>query len=323
MNSPRQQPNQHAIPMNKFKGETHVSPFYLLILIYLITALPLNSADSPYRSSDFIEIDGHTIHTRVFNANKAETVVFLHGFGAHTYSFNSVTDRIGDYRILLYDRPGFGFSGRPLDVTWDNNPYDYSQQADLLKSILDYYDIDKAHIAGHSAGGFIALLFADKYPGYTDKLILINPSFTGRRINPLLRKTGRWSIFKPLIINKVSDIAENGERIIEKSWFDKDKLSRDIIEAYKAPLNEPHWQQGLYYMTLGNMPQWDTCDLCNIEKDVLVMTALFDSIIEPSGVIEYASYLPNHKLIVFDSCGHIPHEEIPSKFVNTLLNFLE
>ncbi|MFO8062741.1 MAG: alpha/beta hydrolase [bacterium] len=295
-----------------------------IIIIILTAALnPVYGSPLPFETSNFIEINGHTLHTRIFNENKTETIVMLHGFGASTYSFNSIIDSLDNYRILLYDRPGFGFSGRPLDITWENNPYDYSYQAGLLKSILDYYDIDKAHIAGHSAGGFIALIFTAKYPCYTDKIILINPSFTGRRINPLLRKTGRWSIFKPLIIDKVSDIAENGERIIEKSWFDKDKLSEDIIEAYKAPLNEPHWQEGLYYLMLGNMPQWDTGDLRNIEKDVLVITAQYDSIIEPSKVIEYAGYLPNHKLIVFDSCGHIPHEEIPGKFVNTLLEFVE
>lgn len=48
-----------------------------------------------------------------------------------------------------------------------------------LKNLLDYLDIDKAVLVGHSIGGGIATDFAMAYPQRVSKLVLVAPGVTG------------------------------------------------------------------------------------------------------------------------------------------------
>src|SRR5687767_2075706 len=44
---------------------------------------------------------------------------------------------------------------------------------------MDYLNINRAHIVGHSIGGTIALQLASTYPDYIKSLILLEPAITG------------------------------------------------------------------------------------------------------------------------------------------------
>ena len=44
---------------------------------------------------------------------------------------------------------------------------------------MDFLNIKRAHIVGHSIGGTIALQLASSYPDYIKSLILLEPAITG------------------------------------------------------------------------------------------------------------------------------------------------
>jgi len=71
------------------------------------------------------------------------------------------------YTVLTPDRPGY--LGTPLPT--DASP---ESQADLFAALLDKLDIKSVAVAGVSAGGPGALMFAIKYPERTKALILLS-----------------------------------------------------------------------------------------------------------------------------------------------------
>ena len=125
----------------------------------------------------FIEVDGfrqHVIELRRGSGaqNASPPVVLLHGAGANLQDMNlALGDRLAArHRVILVDRPGFGFSARKAG---DGSSPAY--QATVLRDVLDRLGIQRAIIVGHSWGGTLALAFALDYPQRAAGLVLIAP----------------------------------------------------------------------------------------------------------------------------------------------------
>jgi pimeloyl-ACP methyl ester carboxylesterase len=73
------------------------------------------------------------------------------------------------YRVLVFDRPGFGHSNRPRGRTWTPK-----EQARLLLSALRRLDAGKAIVLGHSWGTLSALALAFADPSAIAGLVLVS-----------------------------------------------------------------------------------------------------------------------------------------------------
>jgi pimeloyl-ACP methyl ester carboxylesterase len=97
-------------------------------------------------------------------------LVLLHGNGSMVADFecsgliNLAAER---YRVLAFDRPGFGHSNRPGFTVWSAD-----QQADLIARALHRLDIRKAIILGHSWGASVAVAMALRHPQMVSGLVL-------------------------------------------------------------------------------------------------------------------------------------------------------
>lgn len=78
------------------------------------------------------------------------------------------------YNILHYHRRGYGKS-----INKKNELIGILQHVEDCREIIDFLNIKRAHIVGHSIGGTIALQLASSYPDYIKSLILLEPAITG------------------------------------------------------------------------------------------------------------------------------------------------
>ena len=69
------------------------------------------------------------------------------------------------FTVIDYDHRGYGFSDRP------RQKYTMDVWADDLAGLLDALGVHQCHVHGGSMGGFIAVLFAAKYPERVDRLV--------------------------------------------------------------------------------------------------------------------------------------------------------
>lgn len=76
----------------------------------------------------------------------------------------------GRYRFITYDRMGFRGSSHLLA------PYSIADQAADAAAVLRSQRIAKAHVAGHSYGGAIALQLALDHPDLVHSLVLLEPA---------------------------------------------------------------------------------------------------------------------------------------------------
>jgi pimeloyl-ACP methyl ester carboxylesterase len=71
------------------------------------------------------------------------------------------------YRVIAFDRPGFGYSDRPRSTVWTP-----AAQADLINAALMQMGVFQPLVLGHSWGTLVAIALALKYPRNIRALIL-------------------------------------------------------------------------------------------------------------------------------------------------------
>lgn len=107
-------------------------------------------------------------------AKNGSLVVLLHGLGSKKDSFLDIWNKreLKNFGLLIPDLIGFGESSKPKAFA-----YDLESQAFAVKKVLERMPYQKLHIVGHSMGGGIGLLLAEKLK-QVDSFIGIEPVFT-------------------------------------------------------------------------------------------------------------------------------------------------
>jgi pimeloyl-ACP methyl ester carboxylesterase len=99
-----------------------------------------------------------------------EPLVLLHGNGSMVQDFESsglLAMAAQEYRVIAFDRPGFGHSERPRSMVWTPQA-----QADLIHAALAKIGVSRAIVLGHSWGASVAAALALKYPQAVASLVL-------------------------------------------------------------------------------------------------------------------------------------------------------
>ena len=94
-------------------------------------------------------------------------------------------------------------------------------------------------------------------------------------------------------------------------------MSEEIVEGYRRPLQEPGVAEALWAMAAG--PDHRTAAgsrLGEIDQPCLVIVGRNDRWATPVP-------LAHARTVVLDRCGHLPHEEQPSRTVQEILSFIE
>ena len=118
----------------------------------------------------FLEVDGIRLH--YVERGQGEPVVLLHGNGTmiEDWAISGVLDQAAQrYRVIAFDRPGFGHSTRPRGRAWTP-----SAQAALLDKALRELKVEKPVVVGHSWGTMASLALALDHPGDVRGLVLLS-----------------------------------------------------------------------------------------------------------------------------------------------------
>jgi 2-hydroxy-6-oxonona-2,4-dienedioate hydrolase len=118
-----------------------------------------------------IDLQRNEVNVRVQELGEGPPVLFLHGGpGACGMMFASLAARLPDLRCLLLDRPGTGLS----EAKRLTDPAAVRREAEtLVVDVLDALDLDNAHLAGSSHGGYAALLGAAAFPERVARTVLL------------------------------------------------------------------------------------------------------------------------------------------------------
>jgi pimeloyl-ACP methyl ester carboxylesterase len=116
----------------------------------------------------FLKVSGVRLH--YIERGAGTPLVLLHGNGSTIQDFESsgmIDLAAKDYRVIVFDRPGFGHSERPRTTMWGPDA-----QAELIKCALAELGVFSATVLGHSWGASVAVAMGLKYPELVQGLVL-------------------------------------------------------------------------------------------------------------------------------------------------------
>jgi pimeloyl-ACP methyl ester carboxylesterase len=143
----------------------------------------------------FLTVEGVRLH--YLERGEGPPAVLLHGNGVTSEDFE-LSGVLGlaaqNHRAIAFDRPGFGYSGRPRGVVWTA-----ARQARLLREAFAAIALEPAVVIGHSWGTLVALALALDYPEAVRSVILLSGYYY-----PTLRAD--VALFSPPAIPLIGDV---------------------------------------------------------------------------------------------------------------------
>jgi len=245
---------------------------------------------------------------------EGDTIVLLHGFGANKDTWiRFVRYMPKKFRILAIDMLGHGDSSRNMNLT-----YDGQHLADAFSRTADALRLRRFHLAGHSLGGYVAMLYAVKNP---QKLITLGLFASGGVLSPtptdfqLAMAEGK----NPIAV----DSAESFDRMMNRVFYKKPFLPwpmRSVILRQCIERNE--FEKKMWNDIMENQ-QDATALLPQIHMPVLLLWGDKDRIMDVSCVEVYQRYLPQVETVIIENCGHGLIFEKPKEAADAYTKFLQ
>jgi len=250
-----------------------------------------------------VDVDGFRIRY-LRRGEGAESTILIHGFGGdlNTWMFNHEALASG-HSVFALDLPGHGSSSKQVgDGTLEGF-------AKVVEGFLDILGLTKAHLAGHSMGGAVAAIFAQKHPERCLSLTLIasaglGPEIDGEYIRGFVSATRRNEI-RP----QLEKLFANPGLITRQMVDDTLKYKRlDGVEPALRTITAQFCPSDRQSVILRE-------PISQLSMPILVLWGSEDRILPAS----HALNLPQHvRTEILQGQGHMVHMEAASK-VNTVI----
>ena len=128
------------------------------------------------------------IELNYFQTGSGADLVMAHGLGANmAFWYPKVASLLAkEFRVTLFELRGHGASSMPA------SGYTTRDMASDLKGLLDALGIERAHLAGHSFGGGVALHFSTLFPERVLSLTLADAVVKSLQPSMKLRDWPYW-----------------------------------------------------------------------------------------------------------------------------------
>jgi pimeloyl-ACP methyl ester carboxylesterase len=273
-------------------------------------ALPLHVTDIPWSGGKGDE--------------RTPTFLLLHGFGGSSFTWHMWAPALSRRgRVVLVDMKGFGKAPKP-----DDGRYAPADLAQNITELILQLDLDRLTLVGHSLGGgvalFTALALLDLGEERLERLVLIGAAAYRQRLPPFvgLSQRPRFSAFMIRLMGPSRLI----RFVLRSIVHDRERISQDQIEAYAAPLRTAEGIRALLEVGHQILPE-DIDEISTrypeLEVPVLLLWGRQDPVIPLSIAHRLHEEMPDTRLEILESCGHIPPEELPERSFAVLASFLD
>ncbi len=219
------------------------------------------------------------------------------------------------FRVVYIDQPGQGLSERFAP----SRPYTMPQAVEAIEALRVALGYDRIALLGHSYGGFVAQLYAQRFPQSLAALVLVDTA-----------ASADWNAEANANINRVATPEQRGlglslsddERIrrVLALYFDPPDQARADAFMDKLISSPQAWRQ------LTATPEFQSFDMRphhgSMRVPTLVVVGENDMITTPGQARTIAAGIPGARLEVFPRTGHNPFVEETAAFNALVRDFL-
>lgn len=264
----------------------------------------------------FITVDGVRLH--YLEKGQGQPVVLLHGNGTLLQDFASsiLDDAAKQYRVIVIERPGFGYSERPTDRNWTAE-----EQADLLRKALWRLRAERPVILGHSWAAGVALAYAIQYPSDVAAIVAMSGYYyPTARLDFLALGAPALPVVGPVMRNTISPTLARllAPKIIAK-LFDPNPVAPSFEENFPvamairpAQLRAAAAESGALIGTAARLRR----HYGDIQVPVVILAGADDRIVNPyDQSARLYRDIPDAELRIVPRTGHMiqharPHEAL-------------
>ncbi|WP_038341999.1 alpha/beta fold hydrolase [Acinetobacter sp. A47] len=246
-------------------------------------------------------------------------IILIHGLAGSRDNWNRVARALtANYHVIIPDLPASGETQVPKD-------FDYSvpNVTEKLRRFVEAANLTgPAHIAGHSLGGSIAMLYAGQYPFETRSLFLIDAAGVYKAATtPYLKDPNQ---VKNMIVSKKGDF----NFLMQQAMFTPPFIPKEIAQAQeKMMIGQVEQTQKMVdqVIALNKLYTPDSFALLarSIDAPTLILWGKQDKIVNVEVVPELKALLKNAQTpVILDNVGHMPILEADQLVVQQYLPFL-
>ncbi|GAA4579220.1 alpha/beta hydrolase [Micromonospora coerulea] len=279
--------------------------------------------DESYR---FEMPDGTDIHVEVVEPTRPvagqPTVLLVHGFCLDMGTFHFQRKMLaarGDYRIVAYDQPGHGRSGR-----LESGEYDLAALGRTLRRVIDETAPEGPLVlVGHSMGGMTIMALAELYPEmFGDRVVgtvlmatsggllaetkLVAPALIGRVSGPVLYMVSNATRYGGTVIDKARKSTTNVSWLLTRKYgFGTPKPSPALV-SYVERMNSRTSADTVtrYLRTLATHSRFPALAAL-AGTPVLVIVGDKDMITPVTHSEEIVRRLPHAEFVKIHDSGHV------------------
>lgn len=268
------------------------------------------------------DASGNPVRIYYNDYGSGKPIILIHGWPLSSDMWEyQIEDLVNSgYRVITYDRRGFGKSSKP----WDG--YDYDTLTDDLKALIDQLYLEAVTLIGFSMGGGEVVRYFSRYYGKdVSKVVLISS------VTPYMLQTDNnpdgvpQEIFDGMIEkikqDRISFLHEFGETFFGIDLFNK-PLSKPLLEYYSMLCSAASPRA-----TVECVKSFSSTDFRNemalINVPTLIIHGDADKTVPINPTAKHAAdYIPNNNFIIYEGAPHGLFYTEKEKLNIDLLKFL-
>lgn len=244
-------------------------------------------------------------------------LILIAGLGYSHWQWYKMVPLLAEhFQVITFDNRGVGQSEKPA------GPYTAQLLAQDTVGLLDELHIEKAIIAGHSMGGFVAQAIALDFPQRVEKLILCSTNFGGPNHVPVT----------PEAMKVLTDVSsdpltrfKNGLAVsTAPDWSEKNpEMIEEWVKWRVANPIEPAPYQAQLAIGLGLLPESAAFEnkLSRINIPTLILFGAHDKVVPPANADLLAQKITGSSVLTFPDAGHFFPIEIPEAASRAITDF--
>jgi pimeloyl-ACP methyl ester carboxylesterase len=269
--------------------------------------------------SQFVTIDGIRAHVRDEGPREdTQPIVLLHGTSDSLHAWNGwVAALKATHRVIRADMPGFGLTGPTPDGVYTMPIY-----TSFVVHLMDKLGVQQAVIAGNSFGGYVAWKTAVDYSDRVAKLILVDASGYAHQAQstPIGFKLAKIPFIKPIMSKLL--LRSMVESSLRNVYGEPSKVTPEQVDRFCELTLRAGNREALIERFQQTKDGEFESQIRRIDKPTLIIWGRRDHLIPLDNAYKFQHEIAGSRLAVFDTLGHVPHEEDPVATVEAVRAFL-